>query len=67
VVIRGRRPVRRAGMVGAAVNPVGRGAQHVASQTAWLEGLEGLRNALTEDEFESAKRHLLAGRERSAR
>jgi hypothetical protein len=53
-------------MVGAAVNPVGR-PQRVGSQTAWIEGLEGLRDALTEDEFESAKRHLLAGRERRAR
>ena len=67
MVIRGRRPVRRAGMVGAAVNPVGRGTGHVGSQTGWIEALEGLRKALTEDEFESAKRHLLAGRERSAR
>jgi hypothetical protein len=27
----------------------------------WVEQLEGLRRALTDDEFESAKRHLLAG------
>jgi hypothetical protein len=53
-------------MVGAAVDAVGR-PRRVGSQTAWIEGLEVLRNALTEDEFESAKRHLLAVRERRAR
>ena len=57
VVIRGRRPVRRAGMVGAA-NPTGRSIAR--SQPGWIEELEGLRKALTKEEFESAKRHLLA-------
>lgn len=30
-------------------------------QPGWIAELEGLRKALTQDEFESARRHLLAG------
>ena len=64
MVIRERRPVRRAGMVGAAAHPAGRsgwnGAGRPGSPPGWIEELERLRNSLTEDEFESAKRHLLA-------
>ena len=52
-------------MVGGATYPAGRstrkGAVREGSQLSWVEELEGLRKALTEDEFESAKRHLLAG------
>ena len=53
-------------MVGAALHPEGgrtrTRAHPVAGRSwAWIEELEGLRKALTEDEFESAKRHLLAG------
>ena len=52
-------------MVGGTTYPVGRGtrlgAAHAGSQTNWVEELEGLRKALTQAEFESAKRHLLAG------
>jgi hypothetical protein len=33
----------------------------MASQPGLIAELERLRTALTEDEFESAKRHLLAG------
>ena len=58
LVIRGRRPVRRAGMVGAANYPTGRSSAR--PQPGWIEELEGLRKALTKEEFESAKRHLLA-------
>jgi hypothetical protein len=65
VVIRERRPVRRAGMVGATAHPAGRGgwngAGRAGSRLGWIAELERLRAALTEDEFESAKRHLLAG------
>jgi hypothetical protein len=65
VVIRERRPVRRAGMVGTAGHPAGpsgwNGARPASQRLGWIEELERLRNALTEDEFESAKRHLLAG------
>jgi len=52
-------------MVGAALHP--EGARPRAEPTrSWsqlelIAELEGLRKALTEDEFESAKRHLLAG------
>ena len=60
-----RRPVRRAGMVGAAMHPTGgsmrRGFTRSRSQLGLIEELEGLRKALTADEFEAAKRHLLAG------
>jgi hypothetical protein len=52
-------------MVGTTARPAGRsgwnGAWHAGSRPGWIEELERLRNALTEDEFESAKRHLLAG------
>jgi hypothetical protein len=52
-------------MVGGATHPAGRTTRHGAaregSQMSWVEELEGLRKALTDDEFESAKRHLLAG------
>ncbi len=65
VVIQGRRPVRRAGMVGVAQQPEGgrtrRRLTRSGSQLELIAALEGLRKALTEDEFESAKRHLLAG------
>ena len=65
VVIQGRRPVRRAGMVGAALQPEGgrtrRGLTRSRPQLELIAELEGLRKALTQDEFESAKRHLLAG------
>ena len=65
VVTRERRPVRRAGMVGATTHAAGRSAWNGAglaeSRLGWIEELELLRKALTEDEFESAKRHLLAG------
>ena len=65
MVIRERRPVRRAGMVGAALHPAGTGARSATvrhgSQPSWIEELEGLRKALTDDEFETVKRHLLAG------
>ena len=65
MVIRERKPVRRAGMVGGATYPASRRTRHGATregpQAGWVEELEGLRKALTDDEFESAKRHLLAG------
>ena len=65
MVIRERRPVRRAGMVGTTARPPGRsgwnGAWRAGSVPGWIDELERLRNALTEDEFESARRHLLAG------
>ena len=52
-------------MVGDGIHPAGHGTVHGAtrqgSQTSWVEELEALRDALTQDEFESAKRHLLAG------
>jgi len=52
-------------MVGAAAHPDRLGTRYGAPrerpQLGWVEELEGLRHALTEDEFESAKRHLLAG------
>ena len=52
-------------MVGARAHPEGgrtrRELTRSGSQLGWIEELEGLRKALTEDEFESAKRHLLAG------
>jgi hypothetical protein len=52
-------------MVGGATYPPGRrtryGAAREGSEMGWVEELEGLRKALTDDEFESAKRHLLAG------
>jgi hypothetical protein len=54
-----------ASMVGGGTRRLVRGARHGAtqagSQLGWLAELEGLRKALTEAEFESAKRHLLAG------
>jgi hypothetical protein len=57
--------VRRAGMVGATTYTAARGAPHEAGRAGrgpgWIEELEALRNALTDDEFEFAKRHLLAG------
>lgn len=52
-------------MVGAALHPVaGRtrgGLIRSGSHLGVIEELEGLRKALTQEEFESAKRHLLAG------
>ena len=51
-------------MVGGSTHRVGRGDREgVArgSQTELMAELEGLRKALTEAEFESARRHLLAG------
>jgi len=52
-------------MVGTAGQPAGwsswDGARPAGLRLGWIEELERLRNALTEDEFESAKRHLLAG------
>ena len=52
-------------MVGAALHPEGRRTRREltrsGSQLASIAELERLRKALTEDEFESAKRHLLAG------
>ena len=52
-------------MVGAALHPEGgrvrRSLTRSRSQLGLIAELEGLRKALTEDEFESAKRHLLAG------
>ncbi len=52
-------------MVGAALHPEGgrtrRELTRSGSQLELIAALEGLRKALTEDEFESAKRHLLAG------
>jgi hypothetical protein len=52
-------------MVGATAHPAGRGgwngAGRAGSRLGWIAELERLRAALTEDEFESAKRHLLAG------
>ena len=51
-------------MVGAAPHPergrTRRGLTRSRSQLGLIAELEGLRRALTEDEFESAKRHLLA-------
>ena len=51
-------------MVGAALRPEGsrprRELTPSGSQLESIAELEGLRKALTEDEFESAKRHLLA-------
>ena len=65
MVTRERRPVRRAGMVGATTHAAGRsgwsGAGLAGSRLGGIEELELLRKALTEDEFASAKRHLLAG------
>ena len=62
---RGRIPVLRAAMVGGSTHTVGRGARQgvmrAGAQAGWMAELEGLRKALTEAEFESAKRHLLAG------
>ena len=55
----------RAAMVGGSIHMVRRaarqGATRAGSQAGWMAELEGLRKALTEAEFESAKRHLLAG------
>jgi hypothetical protein len=52
-------------MVGAALRPDGGRTQlrltRPDSQLGLIAELESLRKALTEDEFESAKRHLLAG------
>ena len=52
-------------MVGAALHPDGARTRHELTrsgpQLGVIQQLEGLRKALTEDEFESAKRHLLAG------
>jgi len=52
-------------MVGAALHPedwrARRSLTRSRSQLGLIAELEGLRKALTEDEFESAKRHLLAG------
>ena len=63
MVVRERRPVRRAGMVGGSTYRAGRSTRQEAtrngSQPGWLVELERLRGALTEDEFESARRHLL--------
>ena len=65
MVIRERKPVRRAGMVSGTAHLAGRSTWHGPTrdrpQPGWVEELEGLRQVLTEDEFESAKRHLLAG------
>ena len=65
MVTRGRRPVRRAGMVGATTYTAARGTRRQADepglQPGWTEELEALRKVLTEDEFSFAKRHLLAG------
>ena len=65
MVIRGRRPVRRAGMVGATTYTAGRGMRQEAGrpglQPGWIDELESLRRVLTEDEFSFAKRHLLGG------
>jgi hypothetical protein len=51
-------------MVGASAHPAGlsgsNGAGRAAPRLGWIEELEVLRKALTDDEFESAKRHLLA-------
>jgi hypothetical protein len=52
-------------MVSGTAHLAGGGTWHGATrdrpQPGWVEELEGLRQVLTEDEFESAKRHLLAG------
>ena len=52
-------------MVGATTHAAGRsgwsGAGLAGSRLGGIEELELLRKALTEDEFASAKRHLLAG------
>jgi len=49
-------------MVGANVQPEGRnGTGHAGLRLGGIEELEVLRKALTDDEFESARRHLLAG------
>jgi hypothetical protein len=53
-------------MVGGSTHRVVRGereqgAARAGSETGWMAELEGLRKALTEAEFESARRHLLAG------
>ena len=65
MVIRGRRPVRRAGMVGATTYTAARGTRQEdgrpEGQPGWTEELEALRKVLTEDEFSFAKRHLLGG------
>jgi hypothetical protein len=64
-VIPRRKPVRRAGMVGGTAHLAGLGTRHADTrerpQPTWVEELERLRRALTVDEYESAKRHLLAG------
>ena len=64
MLIRERRPVRRAGMVGAATHAATGATRRAfapqASTLGVIEELESLRNALTEDEYASAKRHLLA-------
>lgn len=70
VLVRERRAVRRAGMVGGSTYGAGRSTRQEAtlnrSQAGWMVELERLRGALTEDEFASARRHLLTA-ERGAR
>ena len=67
VLVRRRRPVLRAAMGGGSSYTVGKsprhGAQRERPQAGWVAELDALKaaGALTVDEFESAKRHLLAG------
>jgi hypothetical protein len=66
MLISKRRPVLLAAMVGGGSETMGRIARRRALHEApqrWVAELEGLRaaGALTADEFDSAKRHLLAG------
>jgi hypothetical protein len=52
-------------MVGVTARPPARGEWNGAGRAGlrlgWVAELERLRSALTDDEFECAKRHLLAG------
>ena len=63
MLVRERRPVRRAGMVGARMYVAGRSTSLEATpkgaRAGWIVELERLRGALTADEFASARRHLL--------
>lgn len=63
MLVRERRAVRRAGMVGGSTYGAGRNTRQEASrngpQAGWIVELERLRGALTADEFAAARRHLL--------
>jgi len=63
VLVRERRPVRRAGMVGGRTYEAGRSTRQDAtrngSQAGWIVELERLKGVLTDAELASARRHLL--------